>query len=231
MIHTIRAQLEVWEQSDQCHAIVFTNADGAKAFCAGGDVKECIRVAESQGVPAALEFFEEEYKLNHLIGTSKKPIISIMNGITMGGGVGLSVHAPFRIATENTLFAMPETAIGFFPDVGGSFFLSRLDGSLGPFLGLTGHRLKGEEVFLAGIATHFVPASRLKSLLNRLAELETDEIDVVNAAIEEFVGEFGRTAGRNLLAIYKSVAAAGDPSLEKWQNWSLGGEVGAAIDR
>ncbi|KAJ3057132.1 hypothetical protein HK097_000060 [Rhizophlyctis rosea] len=105
---------------------------------------------------------------------------------------------------------MPETAIGFFPDVGGSFFLSRLDGSLGAYLGLTGHRLKGEEVLLAGIATHYVPSARLNSLLNRLSELDTEEIDVINAAIEEFVG---------------------DPSLKTWQNWRLGGEVGQAVDR
>lgn len=108
----------------------------------------------------ALQFFRLEYKLNHLIGTSNKPFVSIMNGITskiidsfvnntdgiVGGGVGISVHAPFRIATENTVFAMPETKIGFYPDVGGSFFLPRLDGELGTYLGLTGEVLKGEEV-------------------------------------------------------------------------------------
>lgn len=90
-------------------------------------------------------FFKKEYKLNHLIGTYQKPIVSILDGITMGGGAGLSVHGQFRIATERTVFAMPETAIGFFPDVGGSFFLSRLDGALGNYLALTGQRLKGSD--------------------------------------------------------------------------------------
>lgn len=104
----------------------------------------------------------------------------------MGGGVGLSVHAPFRIATENTMFAMPETAIGFFPDVGGSFFLSRLDGQLGAYLGMTGQRLKGLDVLYAGIATHFVPSNRLQALETRLSELETKNPDVINNAIEEF---------------------------------------------
>ena len=117
-----------------------------KAFCAGGDVKSLVQGLKlKNGRQQALKFFEEEYKLNHLIATTKKPFVSILNGITMGGGVGLSVHGHFRIITENTMIAMPETAIGLFPDVGGSFFLPRLDGELGTFLGLTGHRLKGEE--------------------------------------------------------------------------------------
>lgn len=107
----------------------------------------------------------------------------------MGGGVGLSVHAPFRIATENTLFAMPETAIGFLPEVGGSFFLPRLDGQLGVYLGLTGKRLKGVDTLYAGIATHYVPSSRLGDLEARLAELENPTHDMINQAIEEFSAE------------------------------------------
>jgi 3-hydroxyisobutyryl-CoA hydrolase len=103
-----------------------------------------------------------------------------------------------------------ETAIGLFPDVGGSFFLSRLDGELGTFLGLTGHRLVGEEAFLAGVGTHFVPSSRLEALMSRLGELETDELDAVNACIDEFSG---------------SIAT------EKFKNWSLGGKIGDLIDR
>ncbi len=96
----------------------------------------------------AMEFFEREYRLNHVIGTYRKPIVAFMQGITMGGGVGLSVHAPFRVTTDSTVFAMPETKIGFFPDVGGSFFLSRLPGELGVFLGLTGFKLRGKDVLL-----------------------------------------------------------------------------------
>jgi 3-hydroxyisobutyryl-CoA hydrolase len=126
----------------------------------------------------------------------------------VGGGVGLSVHAPFRIATENTMFAMPETAIGFLPEVGGSFFLSRLDGQMGVYLGLTGKRLKSTDVLYAGIATHFVPSSRLPALEARLAELENPSHDVVNQAIEEFSGE-----------------------MESEPAFSLGGETRAAIDR
>ncbi|RKO86532.1 ClpP/crotonase-like domain-containing protein, partial [Blyttiomyces helicus] len=215
MVYNMTPQLEAWQDSDLCKVIVLKNTEGDKAFCAGGDVKNIILQAKSgklEDVAKSIKFFEEEYRLNHLLGTLNKPFVSIMNGITMGGGVGLSVHAPFRIATEKTLFAMPETSIGLFPDVGGSFFLPRLDGELGTYLGLTGNRLKGEEVFFAGIATHFIPSERIPLLLERLAELETQEIEVVNIAIEDFVGE--------LLC-----------SLDKWRNWSLGGEVAEAIDR
>lgn len=126
----------------------------------------------------------------------------------MGGGVGLSVHAPFRIATENTLFAMPETAIGFLPEVGGSFFLPRLDGQLGLYLGLTGKRLKGVDVLYSGVATHYVPSSRLSALEARLAELEEPTHDMVNQAIEEFSAE-----------------------LEAEPTFSLGGPIRQAIDR
>ncbi|KAG1243749.1 hypothetical protein G6F68_015714 [Rhizopus microsporus] len=122
--------------------IIILKHSGGKGFCAGGDVKTVVDLAEAKDSNAA-KFFEEEYQLDHLIATLDTPYVSIMDGITMGGGVGLSVHAPFRIATENTLFAMPETAIGFLPEVGGSFFLPRLDGQLGVYLGLTGKRLKG----------------------------------------------------------------------------------------
>lgn len=126
----------------------------------------------------------------------------------MGGGVGLSVHAPFRIATENTMFAMPETAIGFLPEVGGSFFLSRLDGQLGVYLGLTGKRLKSVDVLYAGVATHFVPSSRLPALEARLSELDNATHEMINSAIEEFSAE-----------------------LDNEPAFSLSGETRKAIDR
>ncbi|KAJ3210465.1 hypothetical protein HDU67_005274 [Dinochytrium kinnereticum] len=213
MVQLMTPQLKAWNESDLSKVILLMGVEGCRGFCAGGDVKDIILKAQTkkpEEVAKALKFFEEEYKLNHLIGTLKKPFISLMNGITMGGGVGLSVHAPFRIVTENTLFAMPETAIGLFPDVGGSFFLPRLDGELGTYLGLTGYRLKGEEVVYAGIGTHFIPSERIPSLLNRLAEIESDEMEVINMALEEFVG---------------------DTSLDAWKNWSLGGDIANAINR
>ena len=143
---------------------------GEKAFCAGGDIR-AVTEAGKTGQPLAQEFFRDEYRLNHAIGVFPKPYVALIDGITMGGGVGLSVHSPFRVATERTLFAMPETSIGLFPDVGGSFFLSRLPGGLGMFLSLTGHRLKGRDVFHAGVATHFVSTTTLPTLRERLAAL------------------------------------------------------------
>lgn len=120
------------------------------------------------------DFFQEEYQLNALIGTLHIPYVALIDGITMGGGVGLSVHGRFRVATEKTLFAMPETAIGLFPDVGGGYFLPRLGGKLGLFLALTGHRLKGHDVFRAGVATHMCDNAKLGSLEQELLSLDTE---------------------------------------------------------
>lgn len=123
--------------------------NGGKAFCAGGDVKAVVEAA-FKGDKLGYEFFKREYANNGLIGAYKIPYIAFIDGIVMGGGVGLSVHGHYRICTEKTLFAMPETQIGLFPDVGGSYFLPRLDGRLGWFLALTGVRLKGADVLKAG---------------------------------------------------------------------------------
>ncbi|KAG0255484.1 hypothetical protein BG011_005094 [Mortierella polycephala] len=188
MVRNMTPQLQAWDASDLCKVIVIKGS-GEKAFCAGGDVRHVVELAVSGKQEEALDFFSEEYRLNHMIATLKTPFVAILNGITMGGGVGLSVHAPFRIATEKTLFAMPETNIGLFPDVGGSFFLPRLDGETGTYLGLVGTRLIGIDTVFAGIATHYVPSERLAALEDRLSELETDNHDVINMAIEDFVSE------------------------------------------
>ncbi|KAF9978098.1 hypothetical protein BGZ65_007121, partial [Modicella reniformis] len=188
MVRNMTPQLQAWDASDLCKVIVIKGS-GEKAFCAGGDVRHIVELAQAGQYDEGLAFFAEEYKLNHMIATLKTPFVAILNGITMGGGVGLSVHAPFRIATEKTLFAMPETNIGLFPDVGGSFFLPRLDGETGTYLGLVGTRLKGIDNVFAGIATHYVPSERLAALEDRLSELETDNHDVINMAIEDFVSE------------------------------------------
>ena len=146
----IYAQLKEWEKSLN---LVLIEGSGGKAFCAGGDIRTITDLPK--GSPIQGEFFYKEYMLNHLIGTLKIPYVALLDGITMGGGVGLSVHAPYRVVTSKTLFAMPETGIGLIPDVGGSFFLPRLEGELGTFLALTGHRLKGgSDCLHAGIATH-----------------------------------------------------------------------------
>ncbi|KAI9012215.1 ClpP/crotonase-like domain-containing protein [Hyaloraphidium curvatum] len=198
-----------WNQQDLAKTIIICSAPDARAFCAGGDIKTVVLDAQKGDLASALAFFDEEYILDHMIATIETPVISIMDGITMGGGVGLSVHAPIRIATERTLFAMPETAIGFFPDVGGSFFLPRLDGEIGTYLGLTGKRLKGIECLFAGIATHYVPSARVEALVRRLGEVEGN-LGVVESVVEEFAAEA--------------------PTKEQWLSWSLSGDARRTID-
>lgn len=193
MVKLILPRLLEWAKSDTAQ-IVLLKGEGEKSLCAGGDVAalaQSIAQKGDQGSKETTEYFRDEYELDHAIATFKKPFVALQDGITMGGGVGLSMHAPFRIATEKTLFAMPETNIGFYPDVGGAFFLSRLDGHLGEYLGLTSARLKGYDAYYAGIATHYVPSNRLPDLEARLTELKSSNpeklYEVINSTIEEFV--------------------------------------------
>ncbi|NXC26080.1 HIBCH protein, partial [Campylorhamphus procurvoides] len=171
MIQQIYPQLKTWEQDPETFLIIIKGT-GGKAFCAGGDIR-AITEAGKVGDKLAQDFFRGEYSLNNAIGTCKKPYVALIDGITMGGGVGVSVHGHFRVATEKTLFAMPETAIGLFPDVGGGYFLPRLSGKIGYYLALTGCRLKGRDVLKAGIATHFVESGKLPALEKDLIALKS----------------------------------------------------------
>lgn len=184
MVRAITPAYREWNQDPRV-AVVLIKGAGPKAFCAGGDIV-AVREAGLRGesVVEVVQFFKEEYILNHLIATAPKPQVALLNGITMGGGVGLSVPGRFRVATDHTLFAMPETGIGFFPDVGGSWFLPRLPGHLGMFLALTGARLKGKDVFEAGIATHFVPAARMEEL--EVALCAVTESKAVEGILDSF---------------------------------------------
>ena len=147
--------LRRWSSDDAVKIVMIDHEDGTRGFCAGGDIRRVAQSGRSDGREAA-QFFATEYRLNTLIRNFPKPFIAVMDGITMGGGVGISVHGSHRIATERTVFAMPETGIGLFPDVGGGWFLPRLDGELGTWLALTGAQLRGSDVLAAGIATHYV---------------------------------------------------------------------------
>jgi 3-hydroxyisobutyryl-CoA hydrolase len=195
MIRKIAPRMLEWAKSDMANVVVMKGA-GEKAFCAGGDVAQLAKWNKEgeAGQELSKEYFAQEYQLDHLIATFNKPYIAFMDGITMGGGVGLSIHAPFRIATERTVFAMPETTIGFFPDVGASFFLPRMPGSVGTYLALTSERLTGANVLYSGIATHYLHSTSLPRLESRLAELRFQDYDAmetrleaINATIEEFV--------------------------------------------
>ncbi|XP_041259284.1 3-hydroxyisobutyryl-CoA hydrolase, mitochondrial [Onychostruthus taczanowskii] len=171
MIQKIYPQIKTWEQDPETFLIIIKGT-GGKAFCAGGDIR-AITEAGKVGDRLIQDFFIGEYRLNNAIGTCKKPYVALIDGITMGGGVGVSVHGHFRVATEKTVFAMPETAIGLFPDVGGGYFLPRLSGKVGYYLALTGCRLKGRDVLKVGIATHFVESEKLPALEKDLIALKS----------------------------------------------------------
>ena len=168
MCETMSEALLAWRTDERVQAVVIDHAEG-RGFCAGGDVVMLARSGAADGADARA-FFHAEYRLNHLLFTYDKPTVAIMNGITMGGGVGISLPCQVRIATENTRFAMPETGIGLFPDVGGGWYLSRLPGRVGQFMALTGARLDGAECKYLGLATHYVEQASLPDLLERLAK-------------------------------------------------------------
>ena len=157
MIEKMDPQLKAWE-SDASVAAVLIKGAGEKAFCAGGDVRAVMEAARVDPTGLSDAFFREEYALNAAIAGCPTPQVSVWDGIVMGGGVGLSLHGRFRVATERASFAMPETGIGFFPDVGGSHFLSRLPAEVGTYLALTGARIGAADLVHAGLATHFVPS-------------------------------------------------------------------------
>ena len=168
MVHAMTQTLQDWAKDPRVKCVMIDHAEG-RGFCAGGDIV-FLRDSALQGGEAGLKFFHDEYQLNHLLFTYEKPIVAFMDGITMGGGVGISQPARFRVATENTRFAMPETGIGLFPDVGGGWHLSRLEGRVGQYLALTGARIDGADCAALGLATHYLPAETLAEAKARIAE-------------------------------------------------------------
>ena len=160
------AALLGWREDGDIQAVLIDHAEG-RGFCAGGDVVMLAR-SGAEDASDAKAFFHAEYRLNHLLFTYPKPTVAIMDGITMGGGVGISMPCEFRVATENTRLAMPETGIGLFPDVGGGWYLSRLSGRVGQYMALTGARLDAAECAYLGLATHYVPQASVEELVERV---------------------------------------------------------------
>ncbi len=176
MVHAMTSALVEWRDDPAVAVVMIDHAaspDGdpklSRGFCAGGDIAFLRNSALNDGAASGRKFFHDEYQLNHLLMTYGKPVVAFMDGITMGGGVGISAPATYRIATENTKYAMPETGIGLFPDVGGGWFLSRLRGRLGQYLALTGARLDGAECVWAGLATHYLLSQNLAEAKARIA--------------------------------------------------------------
>jgi len=168
MIRAMTKALNQWRDDPHVHAVVISGA-GDRAFCAGGDVIN-LRDGQLSGDRTEVEqFFGEEYALNLMIATYPKPYIALIDGICMGGGIGVSVYGPYRVATEHASFGMPETAIGFFPDIGGTYFMPRMPGEVGMYLGLSGLRISGADAVHCGFATHYTPREDLPALSAALA--------------------------------------------------------------
>ncbi|KAL5704729.1 3-hydroxyisobutyryl-CoA hydrolase [Ranunculus cassubicifolius] len=148
-----------------------------RAFCAGGDMSIVAQLAK---------FFWDEFGLTYIIATFSKPQVAILNGYVMGGGVGISIHGRFRVVTENTIFSMPETALGISTDTGCSYYLPRVQGCFGVYLGLTGARLDGAEMLACGLATHYVSSSKLEALEEALIQVNTSDSRVISLIIDEF---------------------------------------------
>jgi enoyl-CoA hydratase len=195
MIRAYAPRLAAWAADPGVAAAVMRGA-GERAFCAGGDIRAIWEAGRASDAPIHRDFFREEYRLNRAIHRLAKPHIALLDGIVMGGGVGLSVHGSHRVATERTLFAMPETGIGLFPDVGGSYFLSRCPGEIGMYLALTGHRLKAADLIHAGIATHVMTSARLDELIAALGE--------VGAGVDGAIARFAVPAGDAPLAAHRA---------------------------
>lgn len=170
-----------WANDDAIAFVLVDHAEGTRGFCAGGDIRMLAESGAGDGAQARA-FFAAEYRMNAAIKAFPKPYIALLDGVTMGGGVGISVHGTHRVATEKTVFAMPETGIGLFPDVGGGWFLPRLRGRLGTWLALTGCRLKGIDVAAARVATHYVPSELLPNLKVQLrqADFSSGAAELVN---------------------------------------------------
>jgi len=168
MVQAMTRALLEWRDDPEMRIVLIDHAEG-RGFCAGGDVVGIANSVDGHDA-AARAFFFQEYRLNHLMYTFPKPGVAFMDGVTMGGGVGISCPCRYRVATENTIFAMPETKIGIFPDVGGGRYLSRLRGRLAQYLALTGARLNGAECQELRLATHYIPSDRLETAKERIAK-------------------------------------------------------------
>ncbi|KAK7208368.1 mitochondrial 3-hydroxyisobutyryl-CoA hydrolase [Myxozyma melibiosi] len=217
MVEKIIPRLTAWR--DTAAAVVVIKGLGGRALCAGGDVASLLDVAPED----SSAFFVDEYLLDSLIATYPKAVVAIMDGITMGGGAGLSMHTPFRIATEKTVFAMPETLIGFYPDVGAGFFLSRLDGELGTYLAMTGERLNGYDAYMAGVATHFVKSDNLQDVEARIVEL-SGRADMLDSP-EDPLGV------KKLNALLNGGIDDFQVPVPEGYEYTFGGQTGDVIDR
>ena len=192
MIDDLSSHLDTINQ----HQAVWMQGAGGKSFCAGGDVK--VLFEKGSKVEDRLTFFRREFTLDYRMSQLKAVQIACWDGYVMGGGVGLSAFAPVIIATEKTAFAMPETKLGFFTDVGANYILSRLRNNIGYYLGMTGSILRGEDVYLAGLAHYYIPSERLKEVHQDLKDVFSEKVtqpkDVIDSILKKYHAPSGKTS-------------------------------------
>ena len=185
MVRNIYSQINNWELDESVCGVLIKGA-GEKAFCAGGDIVSVYHAKNDKENNISDIFFREEYLLNYAISKFKKPWISILNGIAMGGGLGLSVHGSHRIITEKTITAMPETAIGLFPDVGGGFFLSRMKGCIGKYIAITGNVMDFQDTIYSGIGTNLILYNNINKFINDICLKKKYDYEDVDKLIKKY---------------------------------------------
>src|SRR5215471_4902080 len=182
MLRTLHDALERWRDDGAVSRIIVTAA-GGRAFSAGGDLRHIYEAGHAGRQSESIAFWREEYALNALIKRYAKPYVALIDGIVMGGGVGISIHGSHRVAGDHFAFAMPEVGIGFFPDVGATWFLPRLPGQIGTYCALTGERLKAADALGSGIATHRIASARFADITDALCGAVS--VDAILAAFAE----------------------------------------------
>ncbi|MDC6448308.1 enoyl-CoA hydratase/isomerase family protein [Alphaproteobacteria bacterium] len=210
MAEQFSEKLREWQESDKVERVLL-RGEGSH-FCAGGDVKSVHLSGKNSKLKR--DFFSKEYALNLQIKNFSKPYLCIWKGVVMGGGVGLSIYGDYRITTESTKFAMPETSIGFFPDVGGSFFLSKLENNIGKYLGLTSEAINCKDLLNFGIATHYCPEKKLNEFINNyisngtITDYETTMTSLFSNKKLNFVN---KNFSGNIFDIFNNLYNSNDP--------------------
>ena len=200
MVHVIYETLQQWK-NDRSVRVIIIEGSGEKAFCAGGDIKEIYHNGSSnEGMAKSKAFLNTEYDMDRLISEYSKPIIALMDGIVMGGGVGLSYGATYRVVTEATKWAMPETAISFFPDIGAGYFLNQSPGHIGMYLGLTGKVIKAEDAIYIGAADFYVPSSSVKRLRDDVLKRDWSKENNVEQQVLASLALYSEAPARSELA-------------------------------
>ncbi|WP_274424038.1 enoyl-CoA hydratase/isomerase family protein [Chelativorans sp. YIM 93263] len=221
MIRAISRTLSEWERDDSVRSVIIKG--NGRAFCAGGDIVAVYKAVRAGERP--IGFFADEYRLNAAIARFPKPFVALIDGIVMGGGVGVSFHGSHRVLTEKALFAMPEVGIGFYPDIGGSYLLSRLPNNYGMYLALTGNRIGHDEAMQVGLGTHMVDSDDLGGVLDELVETGDPDSSLTrnasgqaveeNAKLSDIERHFSRDTLDACIESLKEAASRGDEFAEE----------------